>query len=152
MAARPRSIAAWLELTGRRSYARDREIVRGIELAVAVVIAAAFGAVITALVKDLITPIISLFGVPDFSTWVVTVNGLNGSTATFAVGDFINVLITFVLVAAAIFFIVVKPMNAMESRNKKAQAEAPVGPTEVELLTEIRDALRTPNPASRNQP
>ena len=113
-----------------------------IDLAVAVVIAAAFGAVVAALVKDLITPIISLFGVPDFSAWVITVNGINDSTATFAIGDFINVLITFVLVAVAIFFIVVKPMNAMEARRKKAEPEAPAGPSEIELLTQIRDELR----------
>ena len=113
-----------------------------IELAVAVVIAAAFGALIAALVKDLITPILSLFGVPDFSTWTITVNGLNNSTATFAIGDFINVLIAFVLVAIAIFFIVVKPMNAMTARMKKPEVDTPAGPTEVELLAEIRDALK----------
>lgn len=113
-----------------------------IELAVAVVIAAAFGAVVAALVKDLITPIISLFGVPDFSTWTITVNGLNNSTATFAIGDFINTLIAFVLVALAIFFIVVKPMNAMTARLKAPEAPAPAQPTELELLAEIRDELR----------
>jgi large conductance mechanosensitive channel len=113
-----------------------------VELAVAVVIAAAFGAVITALVKDIITPILSLFGVPNFSTWVITVNGLNNSTATFAVGDFINVLIAFVLIAIAIFFIVVKPVKAMEARRKAAEAAAPAGPSEIDLLTDIRDTLR----------
>lgn len=113
-----------------------------IELAVAFVIAAAFGAVVTALVKDLITPIISLFGVPDFATWRITVNGLNNSTATFAIGDFINVLIAFVLVAAAVFFIVVKPMNAMTARLRRPEVEQPAGPTEIELLAQIRDELR----------
>ncbi len=117
-----------------------------IELAVAVVIAVAFGAVVAALVKDLITPILSLFGIPDFSSWTISVNGLNNSTATFAIGDFINVLISFVLVAAAIFFIVVKPMNAMEARRKAATPEVPAGPTEIELLTEIRDALKAQRP------
>jgi large conductance mechanosensitive channel len=120
-----------------------------VELAVAVVIAGAFGAVITALVADLITPIISLFGVPDFSSWAITVNGLGGSTATFAIGHFINVLIAFVLVAVAIFFVVVKPMKAMEARRKAAEPTAPAGPTEVELLTEIRDALRAQSGAIR---
>lgn len=109
-----------------------------IELAVAVVIAGAFGAVINSLVADIITPIISLFGVPDFSTWVITVGNAN-----FAVGNFLNAVIAFVIVAAAIFFIVVKPMNAMQARTKKPEAPAaPAGPTELDLLTEIRDELR----------
>jgi large conductance mechanosensitive channel len=109
-----------------------------IELAVAVVIAGAFGAVVNSLVADIITPIISLFGVPDFSTWVITVGN-----AEFRVGLFLNAVIAFVIVALAIFFIVVKPMNAMTARMKKPEEPAaPAGPTELELLAEIRDELR----------
>lgn len=109
-----------------------------IDLAVAVVLAGAFGAVVTSLVADIITPIISLFGVPDFSTWVITVGNAN-----FAVGNFLNTVIAFVVVAVAIFFIVVKPMNAMNSRRKAGEPPAaPAGPTELELLAEIRDELR----------
>jgi large conductance mechanosensitive channel len=108
-----------------------------IELAVAVVIAGAFGAVIASLVADIITPVFSLFGIPDFSSWTITVGN-----AVFRVGNFLNALITFLVVALAIFFIVVKPMNAMMARMKKPEADQPAGPTEIELLAEIRDELR----------
>jgi large conductance mechanosensitive channel len=79
-----------------------------IDLAVAVVIGAAFGAIVTALVKDLITPLIAaIVGKPDFSAIAFTINN-----SRFAVGDFINVLVAFLLVAAAIYFFVVAPMTA----------------------------------------
>lgn len=114
-----------------------------VELAVAVVVAGAFGALVTSLVADIITPVISLLGVPDFSTWVITVSGLGGSTATFAIGNFINTLIAFVVVAVSIFFLVVKPMNALAARRAAgAPADEPAAPTELDLLTEIRDELR----------
>jgi large conductance mechanosensitive channel len=89
-------------------------IMRGnvVDLATAVVLGAAFGAVVTALVKDLITPIIAaLVGKPDFSALAFEVN-----SSKFLVGDFINAVISFVLVAAAIYFFVVVPMNAMTAR------------------------------------
>jgi large conductance mechanosensitive channel len=89
-------------------------IMRGnvVDLATAVVLGAAFGAVVTALVKDLITPIIAaLVGKPDFSALAFEVN-----SSTFLVGDFINAVITFVLVAAAVYFFVVIPMNAVTAR------------------------------------
>jgi large conductance mechanosensitive channel len=92
-----------------------------IDLAVAVVIGAAFGAVVTAFVKDLVTPLIAaIFGKPDFSALIFTVNG-----SKFAVGDFINALIAFVLAAAAIYFFVVAPLNAVTERLKKPSAEPP---------------------------
>lgn len=114
-----------------------------VELAVAVIIGEAFGAFVTALVRDILTPIVSLFGVPDFSTWTIKVGGIE-STATFAVGDFINALIAFLLVQAAIFlvFIAFGPMHAMAVRHRKAEATKAAAPTEIELLIEIRDALR----------
>lgn len=107
-----------------------------VDLAVAVVIGAAFGAVITSLVEDIITPLLGLIGIPDFSTWTITVG-----EAELRPGVFLNALISFVVVAAAIFFVVVKPMNAAMSRFKKEEEAAPAGPTEVELLTQIRDQL-----------
>src|ERR1700757_2521440 len=71
-----------------------------VDLAVAVVIGAAFGAVVTALVKDIITPIIGMFGgLPDFSAWAVNVNG-----SKFMIGDFINALLAFVMLAAVVYF------------------------------------------------
>ncbi len=94
-----------------------------VDLAVAVVIGAAFGAIVTAFVKDLITPLIAaLFGKPDFSALGFTLNN-----SRFAVGDFVNVLIAFVLVAAAIYFFVVVPANAIAARfAKPPEAAVPV--------------------------
>jgi large conductance mechanosensitive channel len=89
-------------------------ILRGnvVDLAVAVVIGTAFTAVVNALVKDLITPIIAaLFGEPLFTGLAFTING-----SQFAYGDFLNALLTFVLVAAAVFFFVVKPVNYLMAR------------------------------------
>ncbi len=86
-----------------------------IDLAVAVVIGAAFGAVVAAFVKDLITPLIAaIFGKPDFSQIYFTING-----SKFLIGDFINVLIAFILVALVIFFLVVKPVNALVARSRR---------------------------------
>lgn len=90
-----------------------------IDLAVAVVIGAAFGAVVTALVADLITPLIAAIGgKPDFSALDFTVN-----KSTFRYGHFINALIAFVVIAAAVFFLFVVPINALMARRK---TEVPV--------------------------
>jgi large conductance mechanosensitive channel len=87
-----------------------------VELAVAVVIGAAFGAVITALVKDIITPIIGAFGgLPDFSAWAFTING-----SKFMIGDFLNALLSFVVIAAVIYFLVVLPVERIMERFKPA--------------------------------
>jgi large conductance mechanosensitive channel len=102
-----------------------------IELAVAVVIGAAFGAIVTSLVEDIITPLLGIFGIPDFSTWVIQIGD-----AEMRIGNFLNTLISFVTIAVAIFFLVVKPAQ-------RFQAPKPAGgPSEVDLLTEIRDELR----------
>jgi large conductance mechanosensitive channel len=94
-----------------------------IDLAVAVVIGAAFGAVVTALVKDLITPLIAaIVGQPDFSAITFTVND-----SKFLIGDFINALVSFLLIAAAIYFFVVVPVNAVTRRMRRG--EAPPDPT-----------------------
>jgi len=104
-----------------------------VDLAVAVVIGAAFGAIVTALVKDLITPLIAaIFGKPDFSAIVFTINN-----SKFAVGDFINAVISFALVAAAIYFFVVVPMNAMTTRFAKPDDAAPALRECPECLSEI---------------
>jgi large conductance mechanosensitive channel len=104
-----------------------------VDLAVAVVIGAAFGAIVTSLVEDIITPLLGIFGIPDFSTWVIQVGD-----AEMRIGAFLNTLISFVTIAAAIFFLVIKPMNRLMPKKE----EAPAGPSEVDLLTEIRDELR----------
>jgi large conductance mechanosensitive channel len=94
-----------------------------IDLAVAVVIGGAFGAVVTALVKDLITPLIAaVVGKPDFSAIKFPING-----SLFAVGDFINAGVSFLLVAAAVYFFVVVPVNAVMARARRGQA--PPDPT-----------------------
>lgn len=91
-------------------------ILRGnlIDLAVAVVIGTAFGAVVTALVADLVTPLIAAFGgKPDFSELTFEING-----SAFRYGHFLNALLAFVLVAAVIFFLVLRPVNALMARRK----------------------------------
>ncbi len=101
-----------------------------IELAVAFVIGLAFAALVTAFVADLITPIVAaIFGKPDFSSLDFTING-----SRFAYGDFLNALITFVSIAAAIFFFVVKPMDAIMARRAPAEATTRECP---ECLSEI---------------
>jgi large conductance mechanosensitive channel len=85
-----------------------------VDLAVAVVIGAAFGALVTALVRDILTPIVALiFGKPDFSALSFTLNG-----SQFRYGDFINYLISFLSIAAAVFFFVLQPVNALMARHK----------------------------------
>lgn len=85
-----------------------------VDLAVAVVVGAAFGAVVTALVRDLLTPIIALIvGRPNFENLSFTVN-----SSHFRYGDFINYLISFIAIAAAVFFFVVQPINALMRRRK----------------------------------
>jgi large conductance mechanosensitive channel len=101
-----------------RQIAKDFKtfLLRGnvVDLAVAVVIGAAFGALVTALVRDLLTPIIALiFGEHDFSALKFTING-----SQFLYGDFINYLIAFVSIAAAVFFFVVQPVNMLMARRK----------------------------------
>jgi large conductance mechanosensitive channel len=104
-----------------------------VDLAVAVVIGAAFGAVVTALVQDLVTPLIAaLGGKQDFASLHFTIHN-----STFLYGDFINKVITFVVIAAAIFFFVIAPLNALIAR---ARTEPPADPTTKkcpECLSEI---------------
>lgn len=86
-----------------------------VDLAVGVVIGSAFGTIVTALVSDLFTPFISaIVKLPDFSSLNFTING-----SKFAIGHFLNALISFFLVAGAVFFFVIKPMNILVSRFKK---------------------------------
>jgi len=94
-----------------------------VDLAVAVVIGGAFGAVVAALVKDLLTPIIAaLVGKPDFSGLFFELNG-----SKFLYGDFINACLSFLFVATAIYFFVVVPMKVINDR--RARGQAPPDPT-----------------------
>jgi len=110
-----------------------------VDLAVAVVIGGAFGAVVAALVKDLLTPLIAaIVGKPDFSAITLTVNG-----SKFLVGDFINALVSFVLVAAAVYIFVVTPMNMLAEKRKRG--EVPPDPTTKkckECLSDVPIAAR----------
>ena len=110
-----------------------------LDLAVAVVMGAAFGAVVTALVKDLLTPIIAaLVGKPDFSNLAFEING-----SKFLIGDFINAVVSFVLIGAAVYFFVVLPVNTLMARMKRG--EAPPDPTTKrcpECLSEVPIAAR----------
>jgi len=93
-----------------------------IDLAVAVVIGAAFGAVVTALVKDLLTPLIAaIVGKPDFSAIAFEING-----SKFLIGDFVNALVSFLLIGAAVYFFVIVPVNVMPA-SAKSMCEAEEG-------------------------
>jgi large conductance mechanosensitive channel len=116
-------------------------VLRGnvLDLAVAVVIGGAFGTVVTALVKDLITPLLAaIIGKPDFSALAFTVHG-----SRFPIGDFINAVVAFVLMAAAIYFLVIVPVNALMARIRRG--ETPPDPTTKrcpECLSEVPIAAR----------
>jgi large conductance mechanosensitive channel len=116
-------------------------ILRGnvIDLAVAVVIGAAFGAVVTAFVASFVTPLIAAIGgKPDFSALAFTING-----SRFTYGAFLNALISFLSIALVIFFFIVKPMNTIMARAAAKDEPASDAPSEdIVLLTEIRDELR----------
>jgi large conductance mechanosensitive channel len=104
-----------------------------VDLAVAVVIGLAFGAVITALVKDLITPLIAaLVGKPDFAGLTFTINN-----SVFRYGDFLNAVISFVLIAAAVFFFVVVPVNRLMARSRREPPSDPTTQKCPECLSEI---------------
>jgi large conductance mechanosensitive channel len=109
-----------------------------VDLAVAIVIGIAFGALVNALVKDIITPIIAaIFGSHDFSNLTFTIHG-----SLFFYGDFINALITFATVAAAIFFFVVKPVNALMARYRTEPPPDPTIKKCPECLSDIPAAAR----------
>ncbi|HZQ91479.1 MAG TPA: large conductance mechanosensitive channel protein MscL [Terriglobales bacterium] len=116
-------------------------ILRGnvVDLAVAVVMGAAFGAVVDAFVKDLLTPLISaIFGKPNFESLTLTVNN-----ATFLYGAFLNAVISFLLIAIAVYFFIVTPLNALTARMNRG--DAPPDPTTkkcAECLSEIPIAAR----------
>jgi large conductance mechanosensitive channel len=126
----------------RSVLAEFREFVlRGnlVDLAIAVVLGAAFGAVVTSAVENLVTPLIAAVGgQPDFARLSFTING-----SRFGYGAFLNALLSFLLIAAVIFFLVVKPVNALLAAMKDDEEAEPEAPApDVALLTEIRDLLR----------
>ncbi|HET7420146.1 MAG TPA: large conductance mechanosensitive channel protein MscL [Candidatus Dormibacteraeota bacterium] len=110
-----------------------------VDLAIAVVIGVAFGTVITAFVKDLVTPLIAAIGgKPDFSALYFTVNN-----SKFLYGDFFNVVIAFLIIAAVIYFLVVLPYQAFMERSRKEPSPDPTTKKCSECLSEIpKDARR----------
>jgi large conductance mechanosensitive channel len=110
-------------------------ILRGnlVDLAVAVVIGTAFTAVVTALVKDIVTPLIAAVGGdPNFGRLAFTING-----SRFAYGDFFNAVVTFLIVAAVMFFLVIKPVNAlMDALQTEPEVDSPTRPCP-ECLSQI---------------
>ena len=108
-------------------------LIRGnlVALAVAFVIGAAFAALISSLVADLITPLIAaIAGKPDFASLTFTVNG-----STFRYGAFINALITFIIIAAVVFFLIVRPYNALMKRAQRGQDKDAAPPPEYDIET-----------------
>lgn len=116
-------------------------ILRGnvVDLAVAVIMGAAFGAVVTALVANIITPLIAaIFGKPDFSALTFTINN-----STFTYGLFINALIAFLLIAIAVYFFIVVPMNKMAELRARGQAPEETTTKQCpECLSDIPKAAR----------
>jgi large conductance mechanosensitive channel len=119
-------------------------IARGnvVELAVAVVMGAAFSAIVNALVADIITPLITaIFGKPNYAGLFITLH-----KSKIMYGSFLNAVISFLLVAIGVYFFIVLPINKLNERSRirrglPAKPDASTTPTEIELLTEIRNAL-----------
>jgi large conductance mechanosensitive channel len=107
-----------------------------VDLAVAVVIGVAFNDVIQAIVRGLITPLVALFGNRDYSELTFTIRD-----STFRYGDVLTALISFLTIAAVVFFLVVKPLNVLEARRRRWAVEEAELSDEALLLTEIRDLL-----------
>ncbi|WP_343318405.1 large conductance mechanosensitive channel protein MscL [Arthrobacter sp. TMP15] len=136
-------------LKGFRDFIMKGNVV---DLAVAVVIGAAFGAVVNSLVENILMPLIAaLFGAADFDSFGLV--SLNGVDIKF--GVFLTVLVNFLIVAAAIYFMVVLPMNHMIARrNAKLgiKDEEPAVDPQIELLTEIRDSLKAQPSGGQHSP
>jgi large conductance mechanosensitive channel len=118
-------------------------IMRGnvIDLAIAFVIGLAFTKIVSALVDGVITPLIAaVFGKPNLTA----VANFTLHNAHFSFGLVLDAIFNFLAVAAAVYFLMVVPMNALAARRARGKAaiDEPAGPTEIELLTEIRDALK----------
>lgn len=113
-------------------------IMRGsvVDLAVGIVIGASFTAVVSSLVADILTPLVGVFGEVDFSTWTIQIG-----QATLSPGLFLNAVISFLILAALMFFFVVRPIARLHKAEDEEETKDPT-PSEVELLIEIRDELR----------
>lgn len=114
-----------------------------VDLAVGVIIGGAFGGIVASVTKDVVTPIIGMAGgQPDFSAIKLGAIGL---------GNFLNAIIAFLITALVVYFVIVKPMNAMMARLNPPPkpGDPPPPPADVQLLTEIRDLLKVRNAAAK---
>ena len=117
-----------------------------VDLAVAVVVGSAFTQAVNALVEGLITPLIALFGERDYTDLDFTIRD-----STFRYGMVITATLSFLMVATAVFFFVVKPLNMLEARKRRGEVAQEELSDEAVLLAEIRDLLReSPRPPDRS--
>jgi len=111
-----------------------------VDLAVAVVIGAAFGSIVTAFTSNIINPLVALFGGNNVEGFTYQLLDANEKTKM-DFGALITAVINFAIVAAVVYFVFVLPMNKIKERRKKGEEPGPSEPTDVELLKEIRDLL-----------
>jgi large conductance mechanosensitive channel len=124
-------------------------ILRGnvVDLAVAVVIGAAFGSIVTAFTQRILQPLIN--AVPTPSASGLGVQLVAGKESTYLdIAALITAALNFLIVAAVVYFLIVLPLNSLKERRKRGEEAGPAEPTDVELLTEIRDLLRAQNERS----
>jgi large conductance mechanosensitive channel len=118
-------------------------ILRGnvVDLAVAVVIGAAFGSTVTAFTQRILQPLINAVTPPESPGFGIQI--VSGKESTYIdVASLITATLNFVIVAAVVYFLIVLPLNSLKERRKRGEEAGPAEPTDVELLTEIRDLLR----------
>ena len=118
-------------------------VLRGnvVDLAVAVVIGAAFGSIVTAFTQRILQPLINAVTPPESPGFGIQV--IPGKESTYLdVASLISAALNFVIVAAVVYFLIVLPLNTLKERRKRGEEAGPSEPTDVELLTEIRDLLR----------
>ncbi|MAQ76925.1 large conductance mechanosensitive channel protein MscL [Candidatus Campbellbacteria bacterium] len=125
-----------------------------IDMAVGIIIGGAFGTIVKSLVDDVIMPLVSgIFDIPDFSNLFIILKGTGedftsvelareAGASVLAYGQFINAVIAFLIVAWAVFFLVKGVNHLKRKQEPETKADEPKGPTEVELLAEIRDSLK----------
>jgi large conductance mechanosensitive channel len=118
-------------------------ILRGnvVDLAVAVVIGAAFGTIVTAFTQRILQPLINAITPPESPGFGIQV--IPGKESTYIdVASVISAALNFLIVAAVVYFLIMLPLNHLKERRSRGEEEGPAEPTDVELLTEIRDLLR----------
>lgn len=122
-----------------------------VDLAVAVIIGTAFTAIVTAIADSFIKPLIAAIGGANVTglSWTI-VGGNEASTVDFAA--IITAIINFTIVAAVVYFMIVLPMKKIQDRRKRGEEPGPAEPTDVELLTEIRDLLRQQQTMQQSRP